>query len=65
MTNFQSHLDLLQSAVARQVTLDIDYPVIYNRLVRFFENKGVDFYGDVDENYDILLSNLEKELLTT
>jgi len=49
-------------AVNRQVVLDIEYPIIYNKLIRFFEYQGVDFYGDVDEDYDILLHKLEKEL---
>ncbi len=60
---FSSHLDILWSAIDRQITLDIEYPMIYNQVVRYFESKGVDFYGDVDEDYDILLTKLEKELL--
>ena len=42
-------------AIDRQVTLDIEYPILYNQVVKFYEEKGVDFYGDVDEDYDILL----------
>ncbi len=60
---FASHLDILWSAIDRQISLDIEYPIIYNQMVRYFENKGVDFYGDVDEDYDILLTKLERELL--
>ena len=56
------HRDLLWMAVNSQVVLDIEYPIIYNKLIRFFEYQGVDFYGDVDEDYDILLHKLEKEL---
>ena len=32
--------------------------------MRLFESAGIQFYGDVDENYDIFLNQLEKELLT-
>ena len=42
--------------------LDIENPIIYNQIVKFFEEKGVDFYGDVDEDYDILLTKLEQDL---
>ena len=59
---FSSCLDILSDAVDRQVTLDIEYPVIYNQVLKFYEEKGVDFYGDVDEDYDILLSKLEQDL---
>ena len=59
---FSSVIDILSDAVDRQVTLDIEYPIIYNQVVKFYEEKGVDFYGDVDEDYDILLSKLEQDL---
>ena len=48
---FSSVIDILSDAVDRQVTLDIEYPIIYNH-----------FYGDVDEDYDILLTKLEQDL---
>ena len=48
---FSSVIDILSDAVDRQVTLDIEYPIIYNQVVKFYEEKGVDFYGDVDEDY--------------
>jgi len=59
---FSSCLDILADAVDRQVTLDIEYPVIYNQVLKFYEEKGVDFYGNVDEDYDILLTKLEQDL---
>tara|TARA_B100002019_G_scaffold61548_1_gene52761 strand:+ start:84 stop:308 length:225 start_codon:yes stop_codon:yes gene_type:complete len=59
---FSSCIDLLYEAIDRQVTLDIEYPIIYNQVLKFYEEKGVDFYGDVDEDYDILLTKLEQDL---
>jgi len=59
---FSSCLDILSEAVDRHLTLDIEYPVIYNQVLKFYEEKGVDFYGDVDEDYDILLTKLEQDL---
>jgi hypothetical protein len=59
---FSSCLDILSEAVDRQVTLDIEYPILYNTILKFYEEKGVDFYGDVDEDYDILLTKLELDL---
>ena len=59
---FSSCIDLLYEAIDRQVTLDIEYPNLYNKVVKFYEEKGVDFYGDVDEDYEILLSKLEADL---
>ena len=59
---FSSCIDILSEAVDRQVALDIEYPIIYNQVVKFYEEKGIDFYGDLDEDYDILLSKLEQDL---
>ena len=59
---FSSVKDILEDAVNRQIVLDIQYPLIYNQVVRFYEDRGVQLYGDVDEDYEILLSKLEADL---
>ncbi len=59
---FSSCIEILYDAVDRQIVLDTEYPIIYNQVVKFYEDKGVHFYGDVDEDYDILLSKLEQDL---
>jgi len=59
---FSSVIDILEDTVDRQIVLDIQYPLIYNQVVRFYEDRGVQLYGDVDEDYEILLSKLETDL---
>lgn len=59
---FSSHIEILYEAIDRQLVLDTEYPTIYNQVLKFYEEKGVDFYGDVDEDYDILLTKLEQDL---
>ena len=59
---FSSVIDILEDAVDRQIVLDIQYHLIYNQVVRFYEDRGVQLYGDVDEDYEILLSKLEADL---
>ena len=54
---------ILKDAIDRKIILDLEYPVIYNQIMRLFESAGIQFYGDVDEDYDIFLNQLEKELL--
>ena len=49
-------------AIDRQVILDRDHPLMYNKLVRYYEDRGAQFYGNVDEDYDLLLSKLEQDL---
>ena len=42
--------------------LDTENPVMYNKLIRHYEDRGTQFYGNVDEDYDLLLSKLEQDL---
>ena len=59
---FSSCLPILEDAVDRQIMLDSDYPIIHQQLLKLYEDRGVDFYGNVDEDYDILLAKLESDL---
>jgi len=59
---FSSANDILWDAINRQITLDAEYPNLYNKILKHYEDRGVDFYGDVDEDYDILLTKLETDL---
>ncbi len=63
MEQFSSYINILWDAVDRRINLDIEYPSIFNRVMRFYESRKTSFYGDVDENYDILLTKLEKDLV--
>ena len=62
LEKFSSVLPLLWDAIDRQITLDIEYPAVYNRVNRHYEERGVSFYVDDDEDYDILLDKLENDL---
>jgi len=59
---FSSAIDILWDAINRQITLDAEYPNLYNKILKHYEDRGVDSYGDVDEDYDILLTKLETDL---
>ena len=54
---------ILKDAIDRKIILDLEYPVIYNQIMRLFESAGIQFYGDVDEDFDIFLNQREKDLL--
>ena len=49
-------------AIDRKTMLDTENPVVYNKLIRHYEDRGAQFYGNVDEDYDLLLSKLEQDL---
>ena len=52
----------ISDAINRQIMLDTENPVMYNKLIRHYEDRGAQFYGNVDEDYDLLLSKLEQDL---
>ena len=59
---FAPVLDILNQAVTGDVALDSEYPTIFTRLFKFYEDKGVQFWGDVDEDYAILIDKLAIDL---
>ncbi len=40
---FSSVIDILFDAVDRKIVLDTEYPIIYNQIVKFYEEKGCRF----------------------
>ena len=59
---FAPVLDILNQAVTGDVFLDSDYPKIFKKVFKFYEDKGVQFWGDVDEDYAILIDKLATDL---
>jgi len=51
----KSDLSYLRDVVNGDVALDSENPSLFSRLFRWYETHGVDFYGDPDENYAILI----------
>jgi len=54
--------NILRDAVTGDVSLDTEYPIIFQKVYRHYEEKGVDFYGDPEEDYAILIDKLEFDL---
>lgn len=62
VTKFKTNLNLLQSAVNREVDLDIRHPKIYKKIVKFYRNEGVQFYNDPDDDYELVLDLIAEDL---
>ena len=58
---FATAIPVLESAVLGDVNLDSEYPTLFKNVFKFYEGKGVDFYGDVEEDYAILIDNLYRD----
>jgi hypothetical protein len=59
---FRPYLDILRSAACGDVTLDVEHPALYNKVLAFYQRVGIDFYGDPDEDYELLANYLYDDL---
>ena len=61
---FANRMTVLRSAINGEVELDKDYPSLFQALCRFYADKHrVQFWGiDVEEDYEILIDNLNYDL---
>ena len=59
---FHKHLYLLEQTVRRECELDHSNPKLYRKVFRYFRDKGVEFYGNPDDDYELVVEELETEL---
>jgi hypothetical protein len=62
-SKFKSDLKKLTSAVEGSIALDEDYPKLYQKLIRFYEDQGVQLYDDPEDDYNVILDNIEADLI--
>ena len=63
VAKFRKDLPKLTNAIEGEISLDEDYPRLYNKLAKFYVDQGVQFYGDPEDDYNIILDNVEVDLL--
>jgi hypothetical protein len=52
----------LQRALDREVILPLDKPKLWKKIVKFFEERGIEFYGDIEADYIMILNLISEEL---
>ena len=57
-TKFKSDLSKLTAAVSGDVTLDEEYPRLYQKLIRYYEDRGVQLYDDPEDDYNVILDSV-------
>nr|BAR31742.1 hypothetical protein [uncultured Mediterranean phage uvMED] len=60
---FKSDLTKLTAAVSGEVTLDEEYPRLYQKLIRYYEERGVQLYDDPEDDYNVILDSVEADLI--
>ena len=63
VAKFKKYLPKLTNAIEGQLDLEADFPRLYQKLTRFYEDRGVQFYDDPEDDYNIILDNVEADLV--
>ncbi len=57
-SKFKDELAKLNDAVEGNVSLDIEYPKLYQKLTRFYEDRGLQLYQDPEDDYNVILDQV-------
>ena len=54
----------LKALIYRQAAIDLDYknPKLYKKVLRFYEDQGVEFYDDPYDTYELVVDLLKEDL---
>jgi len=59
---FRKSVGIFQDAINRTIELDYSQPKLYKKVLKYYEEQGVNFTGDAVEDYQILLECLKHDL---
>ena len=62
LRKFANDLEVLNDAVDGIVNLEDDYPHLYKKLYEFYDVNGLQLFGDPDDDYEVVLTQLERDL---
>ena len=62
LRKFSSDISILNDAIDGVVNLDDEYPQLYKRLYEFYDVNGIQLFGDPDDDYEVVLYQLERDL---
>ena len=61
-TKFRKSIGIFQDAISRTIELDYSQPKLYKKVVKYYQEQGVNFTGDSVEDYQIILECLKQDL---
>ena len=59
---FSNDIDILADAIDGVINLEDDYPQLYKKLYEFYDVNGIQLFGDPDDDYEVVLTQLAKDL---
>jgi hypothetical protein len=61
-SKFKKSMSVFQLAVEGQMDLDMQHPKVYKKLIKFYQEQGVEFYDDLTDDYELVLDCLREDL---
>tara|TARA_B100000902_G_scaffold201873_1_gene192376 strand:- start:16243 stop:16455 length:213 start_codon:yes stop_codon:yes gene_type:complete len=62
LVKFKKDIGMLTAAANGDCYLDVKNPKLYKKVRRFYEKEGVDFSGDLEDDYQTLVECLFNDL---
>lgn len=64
-SKFKKDINVLRGAANGEFYLDVKNPKLHKKVVRYYENQGVVFSGDPEDDYEMLIDYLYEDLNAT
>ena len=61
-SKFKKNLQVLSQTVDGTVSLDFQNPKLYKKILRYYEDQGVEFYDDPYDTYEYVIDLLKEDL---
>lgn len=59
---FGKNIEILEKALSGECNLEEEYPQLYRQVYEFYNLSGVPLFGEADDDYEVILTQLEKDL---
>jgi len=61
-SKFKKDINVLRGAANGEFYLDVKNPKLYKKVRKYYENEGVVFSGDPEDDYEMLIDYLYEDL---
>lgn len=61
---FKKNISLLTQTAEGTIELDYKNPKLYKKVLRYYEDQGVEFFEDPYDTYELVVDLLKEDLIT-
>ena len=63
VSKFHKEYNKLTQAITGDIDLEAQHTRLYQKLIRFYEDRGVQLYDDPEDDYNVILDSVEADLI--